>query len=308
MTDETPPLAASIEIVEVSPRDGLQNGDNILSTSQKIDLVNRCVGAGISRVEVASFVHPGAVPAMADAEAVLEGLGSMANVVHIGLVLNQRGAQRALATGVHELGTVCAVTDSFAQRNQGMTSRGSVEQACDIIRLAQAEGRRAQATIAVAFGCPFEGAVPPARVVDAALQIAATNPREIAIADTIGVAVPSEVSAMVLAVAKAIAPIPVRAHFHNTRGMGAANAWAAVQAGARSIDASLGGLGGCPFAPGATGNVATEDVAYLLERAGIRTGVDLEKLIEANRWLSGQLGKPLHGAVSNASIFPRKAA
>jgi hydroxymethylglutaryl-CoA lyase len=305
LTSDTP---STVEIVEVSPRDGLQAGDYSLDTQGKIDLIRHCASAGVKRIEAVSFVHPGRVPAMADAEAILSGLGSTSNFVHIGLVLNRRGAERALDTAVHELGAVCAATDSFADRNQGMTARESVEQAGEIIRIAQSGGRRGQVTIAVAFGCPYEGIVSPANVVAIAQRLAAHNPREIALADTIGVAAPSEVSALVAAVAKAIEPIPVRAHFHNTRGTGAANVWAAVQAGARAIDASLGGLGGCPFAPGATGNVATEDVVYLLERCGVGTGIDLDQIIEASRWLGSTLGAPLHSMVVKAGTFPRKLA
>ena len=293
----------TIEIVEVSPRDGLQNEAEILSVEHKIMLVKSVIAAGARRIEVASFVNPARVPQMADAEAVVAGLPD-AQLVSIGLVLNHRGAARALATKVHELGAVCVTTDTFAMRNQGQTSAQSIDIACDIVGLANAAGRHAQITIATAFGCPFEGEVSPDRVVAMARQAAASGAIEVALADTIGVAVPAEVTALVARVRAEIAPLPVRVHLHNTRNTGLANMWAAVEAGAATIDSSLGGLGGCPFAPGAAGNIPTEDVVYLLERSGIATGLDLDALIDAAKWLTPIMGRPLPGMVSKAGRFP----
>jgi len=235
---------------------------------------------------------------------VVEELGELEGVTRIGLVLNLRGAERALACGVDQLGAVAVASDSFGIRNQGQTSTQSVEEAARIVALARAAGRSAQVTIATAFGCPFEGAVDPAHVVQMARRLAQAGPVEIALADTIGVAVPAEVTALVAAVRAAIAPLPVRVHFHDTRNTGLANVWAAVEAGAATVDASLGGLGGCPFAPGAAGNVGTEDVAYLLARSGVETGLDLAKLIAASQWLSGVMGKALPASVSRAGPFP----
>jgi hydroxymethylglutaryl-CoA lyase len=206
------------EFVEVSPRDGLQNEKSILPTEQKIELVNRMVQAGARRIEVASFVNPARVPQMADAEGVVAGLRPSDNVTYIGLVLNKRGALRALETGLPELGAVCCASDNFGQRNQGQDADGTVEAAIDIIRLAQANGVSGQATIAVSFGCPFKGAVGHDRIVDIACKLAAANPREIALVDTIGVAAPREVEQLVSRVVRAVAPIPVRLHFHDTRG------------------------------------------------------------------------------------------
>lgn len=297
------PLPGMIEIVEVGPRDGLQNEKTLVSVADKVELIRRAVAAGVRRIEVASFVNPAKVPQMADAAEVIAALPDD-DIVYIGLVLNRRGAIRALATKVHELGAVCVSTDTFALRNQGQTSDESVAIAKDIVRLAHDEGRRGQVTIAAAFGCPFEGEVSADRVVAMARQLAEAEPLEIALADTIGVAVPGQVSERVALVREAIAPIPVRVHFHNTRNTGLANVWAAVQAGARTVDASLGGLGGCPFAPGAVGNVPTEDVVYLLERSGVRTGLDLDRLIAAVEWFSGIMGRPLSGMVSKAGGFP----
>jgi len=297
-------VTRAVELVEVGPRDGLQNESAVVSTADKVELIRRCVAAGARRIEVASFVNPRKVPQMADAEAVVEGLGTIEGVIRIGLVLNLRGAERALACGVDQLGAVAVASDSFGIRNQGQTSAQSVEEAAKIVAMARAAGRSAQVTIATAFGCPFEGAVDPAHVVQMARTLAQAGPVEIALADTIGVAVPAEVTALVAAVRAAIAPLPVRVHFHDTRNTGLANVWAAVEAGAATVDASLGGLGGCPFAPGAAGNVGTEDVAYLLARSGVETGLSLAKLIAASQWLSGVMGKALPASVSRAGPFP----
>ena len=297
-------MTRAIELVEVGPRDGLQNESLIVSTDDKVELIRRCVAAGARRIEVASFVNPRKVPQMADAEAVVEALGEVEGVTRIGLVLNLRGAERALACGIDQLGSVAVASDAFGIRNQGQTSAQSAQEAARIVALARSAGRTAQVTIATAFGCPFQGAVDPAHVVSMAKALAASGPVEIALADTIGVAVPAEVTRLVHQVQQAVTPLPVRVHFHDTRNTGLANVWAAVEAGAATVDASLGGLGGCPFAPGAAGNVGTEDVAYLLERSGIATGLDLDRLIAASQWLSGVMGKPLPASVSRARGFP----
>ena len=298
----------SIEMVEVGARDGLQNEAHPVSTADKLALIGRAIAAGARRLEVASFVNPRAVPQMADAEAVCAGLPRRGDVTYIGLVMNRRGAERAVATGrIDQLGTVSVATDQFAMANQGQTSGGSVEIAGEIVVFARSAGLSAQCTISAAFGCPFEGEVSEDRVISMAAALALANPIEIALADTIGVADPAHVHRLVTRVIDVIAPIPVRVHFHNTRGTGLANVWAAVQAGARIVDASLGGLGGCPFAPGAAGNVATEDVVYMLERSGIATGLDLSALVETNRWFAGVMGKPLPAMVARARAFPPPA-
>ncbi|QGN55898.1 hydroxymethylglutaryl-CoA lyase [Novosphingobium sp. Gsoil 351] len=299
----------SVEMVEVGPRDGLQNEALAVSTADKLELIRRSLAAGVRRIEAASFVNPRAVPQMADAEAVCAGLPERGDVTYIGLVLNRRGAERAIATGrIDQLGAVAVATDGFAMANQGQTSDGSVEVSQEIVALARAAGLTGQATISAAFGCPFEGEVGEDRVLAMALALAKADPLEIALADTIGVGDPGRVQRLVTSVREAIAPIPVRVHFHNTRGTGLANVWAAVQAGARVVDASLGGLGGCPFAPGAAGNVATEDVVYMLERAGIATGLDLAALVETNRWFAGVMGKELPAMVAKARAFPPASA
>lgn len=295
----------SVEIVEVAPRDGLQNEKVQVSTEVKLELINRALDAGARRIEVTSFVNPKAVPQMADADALCAGLPQRGDVTYIGLVMNQRGADRALAAGrIDQLGAVCVATDTFAMRNQGQTSDGSVEAAKTIIAAARAGGKTAQATIAASFGCPFEGEVQEARVIAMAAALVEAGPVEIALADTIGVGNPAHVTRLISGVKEVVGDIPIRMHFHNTRGTGLANVWAAIEAGASTIDASIGGLGGCPFAPGAAGNVATEDVVYMLERAGIDTGLDLTKLIQTNAWLAPIMGKELPAMVAKSGGFP----
>jgi hydroxymethylglutaryl-CoA lyase len=294
-----------VEIVEVGPRDGLQNEAVLVSTADKLLLVERAIAMGARRIEVTSFVNPRRVPQLADAEQLVAMLPERDDVTYVGLVLNTRGAERAIRSQrIDELGAVCITTDSFAMRNQGQTSDESLAQAMQSVRLAQAADRSGQITIATAFGCPFEGEVSMDRVIALAHRAAEANPREIALADTIGVAVPEQVAELVTRVCEAIAPIPVRIHLHNTRGTGIANVWAAVQAGVATVDAALGGIGGCPFAPGAAGNVATEDVLYLLHRSGIETGFDLEDCVDAAQWLGAVMGRTLPGMTSQAPLFP----
>jgi hydroxymethylglutaryl-CoA lyase len=299
--------AKQIEIVEVAPRDGLQNEQRMFSTEEKVELIRRAVATGVKRIEVASFVRADRVPQMADAEAVIAALDLPPDVITIGLVMNKRGALRALGTRVQEVGAVCVASDSFAQRNQGQTSLESARVAADIVRFVQGEGRRAQVTIGAAFGCPFEGEVDPDHVLALAEIIADAGPVEIAVADTIGVAVPAQVGELISRLRDRLAAMPIRVHLHNTRNTGVASAWAAVQAGASTLDASLGGIGGCPFAPAATGNIATEDLLYLLERSGVATGMSLDRTIEAAGWLQERMGRPLPAMVSRAGGFPPRA-
>lgn len=261
--------ARNITLCEVGARDGLQNEKVVVSTEDKLTLIARAIDAGIRKLEIASFVHPKRVPQMADAEAVCEGVEARDDVTYVGLVLNKRGYFRAAETKVDEVGTVICATDTFSQKNQGQdTWQEGVKVASEIIKLANTDGRRAQATISLACGCPFEGEVPAERIVEIAKQIADAEPTEIAIADTIGVGVPGQVRDLFTRVAEAVPGMPLRAHFHNTRNTGIANAWAAVEAGVTTLDASIAGLGGCPFAPRATGNIGTEDLTYMLDRSG----------------------------------------
>ncbi|VWX60269.1 (R)-citramalyl-CoA lyase [Sphingorhabdus sp. 109] len=308
MSTNISPNHHAVEIVEVGPRDGLQNEQAIVSTADKVRLIEKSIDAGSRRIEVASFVNPRRVPQMADADEVCAALPGRDDVTYIGLVMNLRGAERAAETGRNlQLGAVAVSTDQFAMANQGQTSDGSVESAKAIITYAQSRGLSAQCTIGASFGCPFEGEVEQDRVVAMAKSIAAAGPVEIALADTIGVANPAHVEQLVKRVRDAIDPLPVRVHFHNTRGTGLANVWAAVRAGAQTVDTALGGLGGCPFAKGSAGNVSSEDVIYMLERAGISTGMNLDALIAANSWLSGVMNKKLPGLVAIAPAFPQQA-
>ncbi|RYE41766.1 MAG: hydroxymethylglutaryl-CoA lyase [Hyphomicrobiales bacterium] len=297
-------MNTSIEMVEVSPRDGLQNEPGFFPTADKLELISRAIAAGSKRIEVASFVHPGRVPQMADAEAVCAGLPKRTReeVTYIGLTLNKRGALRALETQVHELGSVVSATDGFGTRNQGRTSDETLEDAMEIIRLAKEHGRTAQATISVAFGCPFDGEVAASRVAEIARKLAAAGPREIALGDTIGVAVPGQVKAVVTAVKAAAPGIPIRLHFHDTRNTAVANAWAGVEMGVATLDASIAGIGGCPFAPNATGNVATEDVVYMLHGMDYSTGIDLAKLMPLNAWMAEKIGHELPSKVGHAGL------
>ncbi|MBU6267691.1 MAG: hydroxymethylglutaryl-CoA lyase [Sphingomonadales bacterium] len=294
----------SVEIVEVGPRDGLQNEARLVSTADKVALIRRVIAAGVRRVEVASFVNPKRVPQMADAEEVVALLGPVPGVVRMGLVMNARGAERALACGIDQLGAVAVASDVFAIRNQGQSSDESVVAAEQILAMAREAGRSGQVTIAAAYGCPFSGPVAQARVVAMAARLAESRPAEIVLADTIGVAVPAGVTALVTAVKAVAGDVPIRAHFHDTRNTAIANVWAAVEAGVATVDAAIGGLGGCPFAPGAAGNVATEDVLYLLARSGVATGVDLDATIDTARWLGGVMGKAMPSLLSRAGNWP----
>ena len=298
----------SIELVEVGPRDGLQSEPEVLPTPTKLELIARLVDAGLRRIEVASFVHPKKVPQMADAEAVMAGLPRKEGVQYVGLVLNRKGFDRALAAGCTEIGMVTAATDSFAQRNQGASIDDTVRAWEEIAPLAKASGLRAQVTVSVAFGCPLEGEVPTERVVGLVKRLAQSAPLVIAVADTIGVAVPSQVTTLIEALKSTVPHLALRCHFHNTRNTAVANAYAAVMAGVNTLDASVGGIGGCPFAPNATGNVATEDLLYMLTRAGFETGIDLQRLIDTARWLEAQRGKAVPSMLSKAGGFPRPAA
>jgi hydroxymethylglutaryl-CoA lyase len=295
-----------IEIVEVSPRDGLQSDQITLDTAIKVELIERCVAAGVRRIEVASFVNPARVPQMADAEAVVAALPPRDDVTYVGLVLNRRGFERAAATSLREVNVVAVCTDTFGERNQGATVDQAVATVAEVAGAAAEVGVKVSVVLSVAFGCPYEGEVPVAKVVDVALRVVDTGVSELSLADTIGVAAPTDVADRVAAVASAVGDsASLRCHFHNTRNTGLANAYAAVDAGVRSLDASLGGIGGCPFAPNATGNIPTEDVAYLLARAGIDTGLSLDELAEAAHWLEGVLGRRVPGLYAKAGPFPR---
>ncbi|MEO7131108.1 MAG: hydroxymethylglutaryl-CoA lyase [Dermatophilaceae bacterium] len=296
---------STVEICEVSPRDGLQNEDVLISTDDKVELVRRAIRAGARRIEVTSFVHPGRVPQMADAEEVMAQIPRTDEVRYAGLVMNARGLDRALAARVDEINVVVVATDTFCQRNQGMSTQEAVDMAAQLVAAGRAAGVGTTVTIGASFGCPFEGEVPIGRLREVLARTLAAGPDEIALADTIGVAVPSEITQRLALAAEVAGPdVPLRLHLHDTRHTGVANAVAAVAAGVRVLDASIGGTGGCPFAPNATGNVATEDLVYLFDRMGITTGLDAKVLAQTVSWLEERLGKQLPGALLRAGPFP----
>jgi hydroxymethylglutaryl-CoA lyase/(R)-citramalyl-CoA lyase len=290
-----------VDIVDVGPRDGLQNEKESLSPEVRAGLCDRLVAAGVPRVEAASFVNPKRVPQMAGAEEVLAKIERKPGTTYAGLVLNERGYERAIEAGVDEVRYAFPVTATFAKRNQNTTVADATELAGRLTERARLDGVRVSVTLSVAFGCPFEGRVEPAHVLDLARKVAASGPDEIVLADTIGVGVPSQVRELVGGVLGH--GITVGCHFHDTRNTGIANAAAAVEAGATVLDASVGGTGGCPFAPRATGNIATEDLVYLLHGIGYETGIDLGELIGVAEWLARQLGKELPGQVYKAGDF-----
>ena len=294
--------ASRATVYDVGPRDGLQNEPEILDASVRVDLVRRLAAAGLPGIEVASFVDPRRVPQMAGAEDVVDGVGRLDGVVRAGLALNERGYERLAETGLDEVRFAFGVTESFNERNQGASVGDSLAAARRIVARAREDGIRSAVTLSVAFGCPFEGEVDPAGVLEIAAEVAETEPDAIIVADTIGVAAPGAVRGLVQGVVAL--GRPVGGHFHNTRNTGYANAIAALEAGASALDASVGGLGGCPFAPNATGNIATEDLVYALERDGVETGIDLGALVAVSEWLAQVLGRRLEGQLYRAGVFP----
>jgi hydroxymethylglutaryl-CoA lyase/(R)-citramalyl-CoA lyase len=296
-------MAPRIQLCDVGPRDGLQNDELVLDPAVRVELVERLAATGLPRVEAASFVHPGRVPQMAGAEDVFAGIERRAGTRYAGLVLNERGLDRALAAGVDVVNVSYAVTDGFARANQNSTAEGAAAAAERILARAREAGLPVAVTLSVAFGCPFDGEVDPGLVLHHVGRMAAAGADELLLADTIGVAVPAQVRGLVPAALDAMGGRPVGLHLHNTRNTGYANADAGIEAGATRLDASVGGLGGCPFAPAATGNIATEDLVYLLERSGIETGVDLDAVIGVARWLAAVVGRDLPGLLHRAGPF-----
>ena len=293
-----------ITIVEVGPRDGLQSEPEILPTVSKVIFIEKAIDAGVRRLEVASFVHPKLVPQMADAEALIEKLPQRDDVSYIGLIMNERGLDRALTTNIHEIGMVVVASDTYNRKNQGCSTSDSVSAWQEISAKAKSAGLRPNVMISSAFGCPYEGEVKVERVIELAKQLVDAGPAELGIADSIGVAVPDQVSELLGRVKEVIGDVPLRCHFHNTRNTGLANAQAAVVAGVTYLDASIGGIGGCPFAPAATGNIPTDDLLYMLDRSGVETGVSLEKIIDVSRWLEEELGRSVPALLPKAGGFP----
>jgi hydroxymethylglutaryl-CoA lyase/(R)-citramalyl-CoA lyase len=292
----------AVLVCDVGPRDGLQNESRTLEAVIRAELCDRLASSGLKRIEAASFVNPKLVPQMAGAEDVMAALHRKPGVSYAGLVLNDKGYERAVAAGVDEVHYAFAATDEFGRRNQNATTEEGLKTALALVARARTERMPITVTLSVAFGCPFEGLVPPERVLQIVEYLMAVPPDEICLADTIGVGVPSQVRELVGGTRRLGAT--VGAHFHNTRNTGYANAVAALEEGAVSLDASVGGAGGCPFAPKATGNIATEDLAYLLRGMGIDTGINIDALIETSQWLGAQLGKELPGMVARAGDFP----
>jgi isopropylmalate/homocitrate/citramalate synthase len=295
-----------VTICDVGPRDGLQNESAVLEPGVRAELVNRLAVTGLPRIEVVSFVHPDRVPQMAGAEEVVGAIDRREGVVYAGLVLNEKGYERLVATGLGEVHFSFGATETFNRRNANASVEESLAAAERIAARSGADGLPLVVSISVAFGCPFEGRVPAERVLELAERAVAAGAEEVVLADTIGVAVPRQVRHLVAESTRLGRRVGV--HLHNTRSTGFANAYAALQAGATLFDASVGGLGGCPFAPRATGNIATEDLVYLLEGEGVETGVDLDALVEVAEWLEGVLGRQLPGQVYRAGGFPAVTA
>jgi hydroxymethylglutaryl-CoA lyase len=300
-------MSRRIEIVEVGPRDGLQNEKALLEVDQKLAFIGRLEDAGAKRIETVSFVNPRRVPQMAGAEEIMGALPHEDGRSRIGLVLNMKGWERCLEARCDEANVVVCATDGFGIRNQGASVAEQVETLRSIMAVRKKEDPPVSMTVSVAFGCPFDGEVSEEQVMEIVAAAADLRIPEIALADTIGVADPWTVRRRVEAARKAAPNARLRMHFHDTRNTGLANAFASVEAGVDVLDASCGGLGGCPFAPDATGNIGTEDLVYMLERAGFETGYDLDKLIATAKWMAGILGKPPTASVSRAGGFPQNA-
>lgn len=306
-------MSRFIQIVEVGPRDGLQNEKAVLEPSVRADFVRRLEGAGARRIEAVSFVHPKYVPQMAGAEEVMAALPPEPGRSRIGLVLNGKGYDRALGTAVDEVNVAMSATDGFGLKNQGLSVDQQVEMLAAIVAgranagAASGAAPKLSATLSCVWGCPFDGEVGVDQVADLVGRIAALGVEEIALADTIGAGDPWAVTKKVEAARKAAPDATLRLHFHDTRNTGLANAHAGIEAGVTVLDASVGGIGGCPFAPGATGNIATEDLVYMLQRGGFETGYDLDALIETARWIGEKIGRPAPSALSRAGGWPRAA-
>jgi len=294
-------MTRRVTLCDVGPRDGLQNDPKTLEPAVRAELTDKLAAAGLPRVEAVSFVSPTRVPQMAGAEDVVAALNRRPGTVYAGLVLNEKGYDRLVATALDEMHFAFAATETFNQRNQGATVADSMAAAARLVERSHEDGLRSTVTIGASFGCPFEGAVDPGRITEIVAELAEVRPNEIVLADTIGVGTPSRVRALVAAALQAGPPIGV--HLHNTRNTGYANAIAALEGGASMLDASIGGIGGCPFAPRATGNIATEDLVYMLHGDGIETGVDLDSLVVIAAWLEDALGRPLEGQVYRAGTF-----
>ncbi len=296
-----------VSILEVGPRDGLQSEPEIMPTETKKEFIIRTVDAGIKKIEVTSFVHPKKVPQMADAEKLVESLPDYDDVSYIGLIMNQKGFERAKNCGIQEVGMVIVSTDTYNMRNQGVTTQQSIDNWLEIASEAQSAGIKTNVVIACAFGCPYEGEVDPEKIVEIAEKALQGSPDILGLADSVGVAVPNQVKNVFSLIKELNPDIPLRTHLHNTRNTGLANAAAAIDSGVSIIDASTGGIGGCPFAPKATGNIPTDDLLYMLDRSNIETGVNLNDVVQTTQWLEEKLGRNVPAMVPKAGIFPENA-
>jgi hydroxymethylglutaryl-CoA lyase len=272
---------ADVKIIDVSPRDGLQNDPKPISTIEKARLVELLLQAGLEEIEVTSFVHPKKVPQMADAEEVLKAVHPFEKLKAIALVPNLKGYERANEHSLNEVNWVSSATETFNKKNIGQTIDDNFQQFESLVTLAKKDGIKTCFSIAVSFGCPYEGEVQEEQVLNLVKRVKATGAERIGIADTIGIATPDHVERLMKRVLEIAGETPVAIHLHDTRGLGSANAYAAYQAGVRIFETAVSGIGGCPFAPGAAGNLATEDLVYLFHRMNIDTGLDFDKLLEA---------------------------
>lgn len=297
-----------VEICEVGPRDGLQSEKRIWSVEERVELIDRLAEAGLKRIEAVSFVNPKRVPQMADAEQVMAQVARPEGVSYIGLALNLKGVERAIESGVDEIRYVTVASETFSQKNQGASNEQNLQVFEEIAGKVNQAGVKLSGVIGASFGCPFEGEVETSTVVAIAQRLAQTGAVEVGLADTIGCAVPNQIAERIAAVREVLpVDMPLGLHLHNTRNTGIANAAAAVMAGARILDSSVGGIGGCPFAPRATGNIATEDLGYLLRNMGYETGINLDALIGVAEWTEGFFDAPLPGQVMKAGLFPEVA-
>lgn len=298
---------SKVSLLEVGPRDGLQSEPKILPTDVKRDFIIKTMDAGIKQIEVTSFVHPKKVPQMADAEKLVESLPDRDDVSYIGLIMNQRGFERARDCGIDEVGMVIVSTDTYNMKNQNVVTQESIDNWLRIASDAKSAGIRTNVIIACSFGCPYEGEVDPENIASIAEKVLEGEPNILGLADSVGVAVPNQVK-KTFSLIKELAPnIPLRTHLHNTRNTGLANAAAAIEAGVTIIDASTGGIGGCPFAPKATGNIPMDDLLYMLDRSGIETGVNLKQIVSTSEWLEEKLEHSVPAMVPKAGIFPENA-
>ncbi|MGE4368888.1 MAG: hydroxymethylglutaryl-CoA lyase [Burkholderiaceae bacterium] len=301
-------LPDRVKIVDVSPRDGLQNEKQIIDTAVKIELVNRLANAGVQNVESVSFVSPKWVPQMADGALVMAGITRRAGTLYSALVPNMKGFDAALAAGVDEIVIFGAASEAFSQRNINCSIDESLARFEPVAEAAKAAGLRLRGSISCALGCPYQGDVPVSAVVNVARRYDAMGCDEIDVADTIGVGTPRKVSAVMAAVTEHINPDRLSGHFHDTYGQSLANILAAMQAGISIFHSSVAGLGGCPYAKGATGNVATEDVLFMLHGMGIDTGLNLDDMVDIGQWISGHIGKKAASRAGNALAAKKLAA